>query len=193
MPDDLAYVTHDIDDGLRAGLLTISELQTVPLAGPAFAAVAARYPGIETPRLIHESLRRLIDKMVNDLLAETRARLAAAAPASAQAVRELPYKVAAFTGPMAEDLHRLKEFLFQSMYRHYKVNRMTSKARRVVRDLFALYIETPDCLPNEWRSKAESMTGHDRAILVADYIAGMTDRYALEEHQRLFDLHMPTP
>jgi dGTPase len=193
LADDLAYVTHDIDDGLRAGLLTIPKLAEVPLAGPTFAAVAARYPGIESPRLIHESIRRLIDVMVNDMLAETRRRLAAAAPASAEQVRRLPTKAAAFSSPMAEDVRALKAFMFESMYRHYKVNRMTAKARRVVRDLFALYLEKPDCLPDEWRNKAEAGGEQERAVLVADYIAGMTDRYALEEHRRLFDPYTVIP
>jgi len=193
LADDLAYVTHDIDDGLRAGLLTIPALAGVPLAGPTFAEVENRYPGIETPRLVHESIRRLIDAMVNDMLAETRARLAAAAPESAEAVRRLPQKVAAFSAPMAEEVRALKSFLFESMYRHYKVNRMTAKARRVVRELFDLYVKTPECLPDEWRDKAEAGDARERAVLVADYIAGMTDRYALEEHHRLFDPYFVAP
>ena len=193
LSDDLAYVTHDIDDGLRAGLFTVADFDGVPLAGPAFAAVAARYPGLEMSRLVHEATRRLIDAMVNDILAETRGRLAAAAPRSAQEVRNLPHKVAAFSQAMADDVRGLKAFLFQSMYRHYKVNRMTGKARRVVRDLFDLYIAEPDCLPDDWRRDAESLTGRERAILVSDYIAGMTDRYALEEHRRLFDPYTVLP
>jgi dGTPase len=193
LADDLAYVTHDIDDGLRAGLLTIPALAEVPLAGPSFAAVARQYPGLETPRLVHESIRRLIDAMVNDMLAETRRRLAAAAPKSAQEVRRLSHKVASFSSPMFEDLRALKSFLFESVYRHYKVNRMTAKARRVVRELYELYIARPDCLPDEWRVKAESGDERERAYLVSDYIAGMTDRYALEEHRRLFDPYFVIP
>jgi dGTPase len=193
LADDLAYVTHDIDDGLRAGLVTIPELLRIPLAGPIFDSVARRYPGIETPRLIHESIRRLIDGMVNDMLAETRARLSAAGPPSAAAVRAIPHRVVAFSQGMADDLARLKEFMFQSMYRHHKVNRMTNKARRVVRELFSLYLEQPDCLPAEWRVQAEAGGERERAILVSDYLAGMTDRYALEEHRRLFDPYTVIP
>jgi len=193
LADDLAYVTHDIDDGLRAGLFTIAELADVPLAGPTFAAVEKKYPGIEQPRLIHESIRRLINSMVNDMLAETRKRLAAAEPKSAQEVRLLKDKVASFSDTLWPELRALKSFLFQSMYRHYKVNRMTAKARRVVRELFELYVAQPDCLPNEWRLTAEAGDAKHRALLVSDYIAGMTDRYALEEHRRLFDPYTVIP
>ncbi len=193
LADDLAYVTHDIDDGLRAGLFTIAEMADVPLAGPTFSAAEQRYPGIEQPRLIHESIRRLINSMVNDMLAETRKRLAAAKPKSAQDVRLLKDKVASFSDKLWPELLALKSFLFQSMYRHYKVNRMTAKARRVVRELFDLYVDQPDCLPNEWRITAEAGNAEERAILVSDYIAGMTDRYALEEHRRLFDPYTVMP
>jgi dGTPase len=192
LSDDLAYINHDIDDGLRAGLFRIEDLGDVPLAGPVFAEVAGRYPGIETPRLVHESIRRLIDRMVNDLLAETRARLEGADPKSAEEVRGLRQPVAAFSPTMARELATLKGFLFESMYRHFRVNRMTSKARRVVTDLFTHYLAEPECLPTEWRTKARGLDETDRAILVADYIAGMTDRYALEEHRRLFDLYFGT-
>ena len=193
LADDLAYVTHDIDDGLRAGLFTIAEMADVPLAGPTFAAVEKKYPGIEQPRLIHESIRRLINSMVNDMLAETRMRLADAKPKSAREVRLLKDKVASFSDALWPELLALKSFLFQSMYRHYKVNRMTAKARRVVRELFELYVDQPDCLPNEWRVTAEAGNAKERAILVSDYIAGMTDRYALEEHRRLFDPYTVMP
>ncbi|MEE9140276.1 MAG: deoxyguanosinetriphosphate triphosphohydrolase [Alphaproteobacteria bacterium] len=187
LADDLAYTNHDIDDGLRAGLFTVADLKDVPLAGPIFAEVADRYPGIETPRLIHESVRRLIDRMVNDVVAETRRRLEAAKPASADDVRGLQDPVVDFSQAMKADLAPLKKFLFQSMYRHYKVNRMASKAKRVVRDLFKLYLGEPQCLPTEWRHQADGLDEPALARLVADYIAGMTDRYALGEHQRLYD------
>ncbi len=187
LADDLAYNNHDIDDGLRAGLFSIADLRNVALAGPIFAEVAERYPGIETPRLIHESVRRLIDRMVTDLLTETRRRLEAARPASADDIRRREAPVADFSEEMKGNLRLLREFLFQSMYRHYKVNRMASKARRVVRELFRLYVGEPQCLPTEWRRQADGLVEAELARVVADYIAGMTDRFALGEHQRLFD------
>jgi dGTPase len=192
LADDLAYINHDIDDGLRARLFSIEDLREVPLAGPVFAEVEGRYPKIDAPRLVHESIRRLINRMVNDMLAETRARLQAADPKAAADVRGLRTPVAAFSASLARELAMLKEFLFEKMYRHYRVNRMSSKARRVVKDLFTHYLAEPECLPTDWRTRAQGLGATDRAILVADYIAGMTDRYALEEHRRLFDPYSTT-
>jgi dGTPase len=189
LSDDIAYHTHDIDDGLRAGLFGITDLAELPLVGPIIEEVAERYPGLEQPRLIHETTRRLIDRLVNDLLAETRRRLKAAAPRSDDDVRALDAPVVAFCDETAEHSMVLKTFLFARMYRHYKVNRMTSKARRVVRDLFRLLVAEPECLPTEWSRPALECGEAARARLVCDYIAGMTDRYALDEHRRLFDLY----
>jgi dGTPase len=185
--DDIAYNNHDIEDGLRAGLFTIADLRAVPLAGPIFRRLEKRR-GLDRARLIHEAVRELIGAMVADLLAETRRRLAKAAPRSVEDVRRLPAPIAAFSPPMQARLKGLKEFLFVNMYRHYKLNRMTSKARRVVRDLFDLFLAEPECLPTDWRRRAGPAGSRATAELVADYIAGMTDRYALDEHRRLFDV-----
>jgi dGTPase len=190
LADDIAYNNHDIDDGLRAGLFTIADLAEVPLVGPVFRQVSERYPHLEEPRLIHEAIRRLIDAMVNDLIGETRRRLDALRPEDADTLRRCGRPTAAFSDGMRENDRALKRFLFERMYRHSTVNRMTAKARRVVRELFAFYIEQPDCLPGEWREEAErAASPAESARLIADYIAGMTDRYALEEHQRLFDVY----
>jgi len=192
LADDIAYNNHDIDDGLRAGLFTVGDLADVPLVGPVFAEVSAQHPGLEQGRLIHEAVRRLIDRMVSDLLQETRRRLRETRPQSAAALRRLGQPVVAFSAAMAANDRALKRFLFERMYRHYRVNRMTAKARRVVRDLFDLYIDQPDCLPTDWREQCDPQDKPRAARVVADYIAGMTDRYALDEHQRLFDLYTRT-
>jgi dGTPase len=187
--DDIAYNNHDIDDGLRAGLFSVDDLEDVPLAGPVFRIVRDKYPGLEPSRLIHESVRRMINLMVDDLIAETRRRLADAKPKSVEDIRALDAPVVAFSETMRANDRALKDFLFQRMYRHYKVNRMTSKARRVVHDLFALFLAEPGCLPEQWQGLTDGPGQTSTAVVVADYIAGMTDRFALEEHQRLFDVY----
>ena len=192
LADDIAYNNHDIDDGLRAGLFAVEDLAEVPLVGPAFAEVMTAYPGIESGRLIHEAIRRVIDAMVNDLLAETRRRLKALAPKVPADLRALDAPVVAFSASMSDNDRALKAFLFERMYRHYRVNRMTAKVRRVVRELFDHYLAEPQCLPEEWRQQAEGTAPPQAARLIADYIAGMTDRFALEEHQKLFDIYSKT-
>ena len=191
--DDIAYNNHDMEDGLRAGLFTQADMADVPLAGPMFAETARDYPDAESSLLVHEAVRRMFGAMVDDLLCETGRRLDSAQPGSADDVRALPAPVAAFSGAMAENVRSLKAFLEVNMYRHYKLNRMTSKARRVVRDLFDLLVAEPECLPSEWRRLAAAAGSPETAELVTDYIAGMTDRFALDEHRRLFDLQARTP
>ena len=190
LADDIAYNNHDIDDGLRAGLFTVADLAEVPLVGPVFAEVAQRHPGLDESRLIHESIRRVIDRMVRDLVAETGRRLADSGAGDVAAVRSLGQAVASFSDEMRNHDRALKRFLFERMYRHYRVNRMSSKAGRVLRELFQLFLAEPECLPGEWRA----LTGGsepETARIVADYLAGMTDRFALDEHRRLFDTYAP--
>jgi dGTPase len=188
LADDIAYNNHDIDDGLRAGLFRVEDLHEVPLVGPVFESVRARYSGIVASRLIHESVRRLIGHMVNDLIAETRRRIGKIRPKSADAVRRCGRPVAAFSMEMQENDRALKAFLLDRMYRHYKLNRMTSKARRLVKDLFQLFVAEPECLPTDWRRRASGKSTAETARVVADYVAGMTDRSAADEHRRLFDV-----
>jgi dGTPase len=192
LADDIAYNNHDIDDGLRAGLFAIADLAEMPLVGPVFHDVASRYPGIEEPRLIHEAIRRLIDRMVSDLIDETQRRLADSGVKSADEVRALKAPVVGFSDGMRRNDRALKDFLFERMYRHYRVNRMGSKARRVVHDLFTLYLAEPQCLPREWRGLAGAPDDAQTARVAADYLAGMTDRFALDEHHRLFDTYART-
>lgn len=190
--DDIAYNNHDIDDGLRAGLFTIDDLTDVPLVGPIFFKVGRDYPELDDSRTIHEAVRRMIGAMVEDLISETGRRLDETKPETADAVRQLGRPVAGFSEEMRNNDAALKKFLFENMYRHYKLNRMTSKARRVVSDLFRLLVREPGCLPTEWRRNAAGPNEPATAALVSDYIAGMTDRLALDEHRRLFDVQART-
>jgi dGTPase len=162
------------------------------LVGPIFHAVRARYSTIDEPRLIHEAIRRVIDSMVGDLVSETRARLADCGVRSAADVRALGRPVVAFSEAMRRNDRALKQFLFERMYRHYRVNRMSSKAKRVIRDLFGLYLAEPECLPSEWRRLAAGPDDPQTARIAADYLAGMTDRFAFDEHHRLFDTYVPS-
>jgi dGTPase len=192
LADDIAYDNHDIDDGLRAGLFAIADLRGVPLVGPAFAEVERLHQGLDEARLIHEAIRRLIDRMVTDVVAESRGRIAATGVNSAARLRRLSHAVIGFSPEMREEERGLRAFLFERMYRHYRVNRMASKAHRVVRELFELLVGEPECLPTEWRVQAPAPGERETARVVADYIAGMTDRFALDEHFRLFDRYATT-
>ena len=192
LSDDIAYDNHDIDDGFRAGLFTLDDLRDVPLIGEALAEVRKSNRAIEDSRAIHEAVRRLIDRMVTDVVAETKQRVAQSGVASAEAVRKFNAPVVAFSDAMREREKGLRAFLFERMYRHYRVNRMSSKARRVVADLFGIFNREPDLLPSEWRDEAMKHDAKGRARLIADYIAGMTDRFALDEHRRLFDYDSTT-
>ena len=184
LADDIAYNTHDIDNDLRASLFPVEALGEVAFVAAALAEVDALYPGVEPRRRIHEAVRRLIDRMVRDLLEETRRRIAAAAPGSVAAVRALGRPLAAFTPAMQAAHQQLKSFLFAHMYRHDKVNRMTTHAAEVVRALFQRYRADPAALPDPWRDAAAGAEAK-QARVIADYIAGMTDNYALDEHARL--------
>jgi dGTPase len=192
LSDDIAYNNHDIDDGLRAGLFTVKDLDGVALVGPVLRDVAESHSGLDEPRLVHETIRRVIDRMVADLVAESQRRLAAARIDSVAAIRQLGAPVIAFSETMRAHDKALKQFLFERMYRHYRVNRMASKARRIVQELFRLLLDEPHCLPSEWRQLADGAGTAATARVVADYIAGMTDRFALDEHYRLFDRYATT-
>ncbi|MCE9523983.1 MAG: deoxyguanosinetriphosphate triphosphohydrolase [Alphaproteobacteria bacterium] len=190
LADDIAYNNHDIDDGLRAGLFTIEELLALPLVGRIFSEVMDRYPGLERSRLIHESVRRLITAMIEDLLGETQRRVNASRLRCADDVRQRGEALVAFSDEMRANDRALKSFLFKNMYRHFKVSRMLIKAKRVVSDLFTLFLAEPGVLPTPWGQLCDAGGTTRTARVVSDYIAGMTDRYALEEHRRMFAIEV---
>ncbi len=185
LSDDIAYNNHDIDDGLRAGLFSVDDLTGVALAGPAFGEVLAAHPKIDRSRLIHESSRRIIDSMVSDVLAQTGRNIEEHRPESAGDVRRLGQPLVSFSDSMVEQDRRLKAFLFDHMYRHEKVMAMADHARVVVKELFGLYLDRPDRLPAEWHARLGGGEAGGAPRLIADYIAGMTDRFALEAHAEL--------
>jgi dGTPase len=188
LADDIAYNNHDVDDGVQAGVFTLEDLADVPLIGPQLHATRRDHPGIDARMLRLEAVRRMIGAMVDDVLAETRRRAEAHGVTSADAVREMGRDLVAFSPDMLEDLAQLRRFLHARMYRHWKVNRTRSQARRMLAELFALFMDQPDVLPAEWYVRAEPKDEAGRARVVCDYIAGMTDRFAIEEHKKLFSL-----
>ncbi len=188
LADDIAYHSHDLDDGLRAGLFDVADIAHLPVVGAALTE--ARFASLDMPpsRLRHETIRRMIDGFVTDLLAESRRRLTVLDPATPDAIRRARKPVIAFSDAMAEKNAAVKDFLHARMYRHWRVMRMTAKATRMTGELFALLSATPALLPDGWRTRAgEGDTGRI-AQTVGDYIAGMTDRFAIDEHRRLPDL-----
>jgi dGTPase len=190
LSDDIAYNNHDVDDGLQAGLFRLPELEDVPLIGPVLHGVRRDYPDLDDRLTRLEAVRRMIGDMIADVLAETGRRVEGGKVRSAADVRGLGRALVAFSPGMNEDLSRLRKFLYERMYRHWRVNRTRSRARRILAELFQLFLSEPDVLPNEWGPRAEASDEMGRARLVCDYIAGMTDRYAIEEHRKLFQLEV---
>jgi dGTPase len=188
LSDDIAYNNHDVDDGLEAGLFRLDELLDVPLIGPILHQTKADYPDIDARLTRLEAVRRMIGSMVGDVLAQTAERVAAGASSSAEDVRAAGRATVDFSRPMLEDLSRLRAFLYERMYRHWKVNRTRSQARRILAEMFALFMAEPDVLPSEWYARVADLDEPARARVVCDYIAGMTDRFAIEEHRKLFQL-----
>jgi dGTPase len=185
--DDIAYDAHDIDDGLRAALFTLDDLAGVPLVGDILQDIRGAHPGLDPGHLVHELVRRLITRMIEDVIGETGNRLRTLAPRSADDVRHAAAAVVGFSPLMAEADRAIKGFLYPRMYRHGRIMRIMSDAEDVVCTLFARYVEQPHDMPAEWAQIAEAGDDAARLRRIADFIAGMTDRYALGEHARLFD------
>ena len=188
LSDDIAYNNHDIDDGLSAGLFTIEDIKDVPLVGRIFHQVQKDYPLLDRQRVIAEAVRRLIGVWIDDLTAETSRRAKRLNPKSVEDVRNLKEPLVAFSEKLDAEQKELRRFLMERMYRHYKVNRKRSQAKRILKELFGLFLSEPDTLPPPWNETAQQMTKDARARVVCDYIAGMTDNYAIDEHRRLFNL-----
>ncbi len=186
--DDIAYNAHDIDDGLRAKLFDIIDLGDVPLVGEALSNVLKLYPGLERSRIIHETVRRVISGMVSDVVTQTKKNCAEANVKSSDDVRSQKRATVQFTAQMAENNRVLQAFLSTRMYRHERVLEIMDRARRVIRDLFEAYINDASLLPEDWRDHGPATDRSHYARQVCDFLSGMTDRFALDQHKRLFDL-----
>jgi dGTPase len=185
LADEIAYNSHDIDDGLRSGLITIEQLEEVEFFARLWHEVQSAFPGLSGRRAIYETLRRLITALADDLIATSSALLADASPGSVDEVRASAPLIR-FSDGMRKDATDLKRFLRQNLYRHYQVNRMRVKASRIVRELYEAFVAEPVLLPPDYQDKSGDESLQVR--MIADYIAGMTDRYAIREHRRIFSL-----
>ena len=183
LADEIAYNNHDIDDGLRSGLLTTDQLNEVTLYARYRHEAESQCPGISGRRAINETVRRMINALVDDLIQQSRANIRHAEIKTIEDVRNAPPLIA-FSENMKKEAQELKRFLRTNLYHHYQVNRMTSKARRIVTDLFDIFISGPELLPLDYQIAGDDRTAQARKV--ADYIAGMTDRYAMREYRRLF-------
>ena len=181
LADEIAYNNHDVDDGLRSELLDMEQLSTVAIFRRHMRAALREFPRIEGRRLVHETVRRMIDTLVTDLIRQSAANIRDLAPESAEDIRRAPPLIR-FSDRIQREQAELKRFLHVNLYRHYRVSRMSSKARRIISDLFEAFLAEPGLLPPEFQARAQQ----DRPRAIADYIAGMTDRYAIVEHRRLF-------
>ena len=188
LADDIAYLTHDVDDGLRAKLLTVDAMADIPFAREAIAATAHMTSARDTGRRSYEITRRMITAMIADCIAHSRNRLADLAPQSPDDIRAALTAVVAFSPTMTTDIAALRAFLFARLYRHTRVMGVMTRAQSIVADLFDIYFSDPSALPPEWQHAALNLSTRSKARLVADFVSGQTDRYALAEHRHLFDV-----
>lgn len=190
--DDIAYNNHDVEDGLRAGFFTLKELSDVSLLQEMLQKSQQQYPNISEKILIQELIRKMIGAMVKDVLEESNKRLKDLSPETTEDIRNAPQQIVAFSNEMYEKVEELRRFLWERMYTHYTVMRMRKKVTRIVSDLYNSFMEEPAVFPNNWQERLKEQGNIDdlnvRSRIVIDYIAGMTDRYAIKEHERMFDL-----
>ncbi|MEM5474941.1 deoxyguanosinetriphosphate triphosphohydrolase [Pacificibacter sp. AS14] len=186
--DDVAYNHHDLHDGLRAGLFTAEDLMELPLTGPAYEEVDRLYPDLDRNRRDHEALRRIFGYMVEDVITIANNRLSSAMPETAQDIRDMDRTIIRFSKPFFQNLKAIKSFLFKRMYRAPSVIVERKRVTAMVNALFPLFMEKPELLPEEWRQEiAVAQSDTDLARIVLDYVAGMTDRFAIQEYERLFE------
>ena len=194
LADDIAYNNHDVDDGLRAHLFTLKDIEAVPILGQAMQVVKKEHgDGLAERYLVQETIREMIGGMVEDVLTETQKRLRELQPQSAEDVRAAGRQMVAFSDAKRAEIDELRAFLFERMYRHYTINRLHLKVEKIVTELFTAFTKNYKVLPDNWQQRVVEAGGQEdeqlRARIVCDYIAGMTDRYAIREHERLFDLY----
>ena len=191
LADDIAYHSHDLDDGMRARLFSPEDIAHLPVVAEALAEARRASLDVPPPRLRHETIRRVIDALVRDLLDETGQRIDKLEPRDSDAIRRAKKPVVGFSPRMADAHLVIKDFLMTRMYRHWRVNRMSRKARHLIQEVFALLHAQPSLLPDDWRARAGEGATARAAAIVCDYVAGMTDRYALDEYRRLTDVAIP--
>lgn len=187
LSDDIAYNTHDIDDGHRAGFFRLEDLNDLPLFGPSLEKMRGLYPKAARERLMYEAVRDVIGLMIGDVIETTKQNLANLQPETVEDIRLSSAPVVAFSPQMNANVNKLREFLFSRMYRHNRINRICAKSKMIVRELFEYFLDQPTCLPVSWGEAVISAPDREtKARIVADYIAGMTDRFAVREHRKLF-------